>query len=35
LNMHYLDTMFRMVGGKVDESGNEFMNSLVGNQGRR
>jgi hypothetical protein len=35
LNMHYLDTMFRMVDGEVDESGNEFMNSLVGNQGRR
>jgi hypothetical protein len=35
LNMHYLDTMFRMVDGEVDESGNEFMNSWVGNQGRR
>ena len=33
--MHYLDTMFRMVDGKVDESGNDFMNSLIGNQDRR
>jgi hypothetical protein len=35
LNMHYLDTMFRMVDGRVDESGNEFMNSPIGNQDRR
>jgi len=35
LNMHYLDTMFKMVDGRVDETGNEFMNSLVGTQDRR
>jgi hypothetical protein len=35
LNMHYLDTMFRMVDGKVDESGNEFMNLVIGKQARR
>lgn len=35
LNMHYLDTMFKMVDGQVDERGNEFMNSLVVNPGRR
>jgi hypothetical protein len=29
LNMHYLDTMFTMIDGKVDNSGNEFMNSIV------
>ncbi len=29
LNMHYLDNMFRMKDGRVDEDGNEFMNSLV------
>lgn len=29
LNMHYLDKMFTMVNGVVDESGNKFMNSMV------
>lgn len=29
LNMHYLDNMFTMVMGKVDERGNAFMNSVV------
>ncbi|EKD15659.1 hypothetical protein MBM_06287 [Drepanopeziza brunnea f. sp. 'multigermtubi' MB_m1] len=29
LNMHYLDKMFTMVNGVVDEAGNTFMNSLV------
>lgn len=32
LNMHYLDTMFKMVNGKVDEE-NEFMNSVVQDRG--
>jgi hypothetical protein len=35
LNMHYLDTMFRMVDGRVDQSGNEFMNSPIPSQDRR
>lgn len=29
LNMHYLDRMFAMVGGRVDERGNAFMDSVV------
>jgi hypothetical protein len=29
LNMHYLDTMFRMKNGRVDDEGNEFMNSVI------
>lgn len=29
LNMHYLDTMFTMIHGEVNEAGNEFMNSLA------
>ena len=33
LNMHYLDKMFEMdENGKVDESGNDFMNSLIVNR---
>jgi len=36
LNMHYLDTMFkRDEDGKVDESGNDFMDSLIVNQQKR
>ncbi|KAE9370518.1 hypothetical protein N431DRAFT_492592 [Stipitochalara longipes BDJ] len=36
LNMHYLDTMFKMdENGKVDESGNDFMNSLIVNPQKR
>ncbi|KAF8853972.1 hypothetical protein BDZ45DRAFT_657313 [Acephala macrosclerotiorum] len=34
LNMHYLDTMFTMVNGKVDEN-NEFINSIVQDRGDR
>jgi len=29
LNMHYLDKMFPMVDGRVDESGNAFMNTVI------
>jgi hypothetical protein len=29
LNIHYLDNMFRMVDGRVDEQGNAFMNTVV------
>ncbi|CZT04996.1 hypothetical protein WAI453_007538 [Rhynchosporium graminicola] len=29
LNMHYLDKMFTIVNGKVDEDGNPFMNTLI------
>lgn len=29
LNMHYLDTMFKRKGGRVDDEGNEFMNTVV------
>ena len=36
LNRHYLDTVFKMnENGKVDESGNDFMNSLITNQQKR
>ncbi|CAL3968166.1 unnamed protein product [Diplocarpon coronariae] len=29
LNMHYLDKMFTLVNGRVDDSGNKFMNSKI------
>lgn len=29
LNMHYLDTMFPFVNGRVDDEGNEFMNCVI------
>lgn len=29
LNMHYLDKMFPMVNGRVDEGGNAFMNTTI------
>ena len=29
LNMHYLDKMFPMVNGRVDEDGNTFMNTTI------
>jgi len=29
LNMHYLDKMFTMVNGRVDDNGNPFMNSVI------
>lgn len=30
LNMHYLDKMFPMVNGRVDDVGNTFMNTTIG-----
>ncbi|KAH7381752.1 hypothetical protein BKA64DRAFT_763860 [Cadophora sp. MPI-SDFR-AT-0126] len=35
LNMHYLDKMFTMVNGRVDDDGNPFMNSLVPSRNSR
>ncbi|KAH7333410.1 hypothetical protein BKA65DRAFT_553757 [Rhexocercosporidium sp. MPI-PUGE-AT-0058] len=35
LNMHYLDKMFTMVNGQVDEDGNSFMNSLIPSRNSR
>ncbi|KAH6716277.1 hypothetical protein DL95DRAFT_347356 [Leptodontidium sp. 2 PMI_412] len=35
LNMHYLDKMFTMVNGKVDEDGNSFMNSFIPSRSSR
>jgi len=35
LNMHYLDKMFTMVNGKVDENGNSFMNSFIPSRSSR
>lgn len=29
LNMHYLDKMFTIVNGRVDDNGNPFMNSVI------